>query len=107
MAFAHRAAIEAMQHMMFQSQYPYSLICSPELSCRTQAWAKGSMSGLSHEWQEQFLGLTAGYDRSCSPQESAEMLRIAAKSGLLRYTDMRDAPERFFAAHRLLASKIL
>jgi acyl-CoA oxidase len=29
------------------------------------------------------------------------------RSGMLRYTDMRDAPERFFAAHRLLASMIL
>ena len=86
-------------------------------------WAAGSKS-LSHEWQESFLNTVADYDRSCTPTESAEVgpaypaclqraestnqvLRSFARTGLLRYTDMRDEPERFFAAHRLLASKIL
>lgn len=35
------------------------------------------------------------------------VLRSFIKTGLLRYTDMKQAPERFFAAHRLLASRIL
>ena len=35
--------------------------------------------------------------------ESADALRELVKSGLLRHTDLRDHPERFFKAHRLLA----
>jgi len=61
----------------------------------------------SLEWQEKFLDHVADYNRACTPTESAEVLRSFARTGLLRYTDMRDEPERFFAAHRLLASKIL
>lgn len=69
-------------------------------------WARGTELVLT-SWQEEFLALTADYDRSCSPVESANCLRTVIRSKLLRFTDMRDAPERFFAAHRLLASRIL
>lgn len=69
-------------------------------------WAKGTGS-VSAEWQEAFLAHTEDYDRGCSPVESGQCLRKLVQSKLLRFTDMRDAPERFFAAHRLLASRIL
>lgn len=69
-------------------------------------WARGTEAVLP-EWQEKFLSFTAEYDRSCSPVESANVLRTVIRSKLLRFKDMRDAPERFFAAHRLLASRIL
>ena len=32
----------------------------------------------------------------------ANQLRKIIKTGLLKFTDLRDEPERFFAAHRLL-----
>ena len=35
---------------------------------------------------------------------SSSLLRKLVKSELLRFTDMRDAPEKFFLAHRLLSS---
>eukprot|EP00746_Dinoflagellata_sp_MGD_P127043 gnl/MRDRNA2_/MRDRNA2_61735_c0_seq1.p1 gnl/MRDRNA2_/MRDRNA2_61735_c0~~gnl/MRDRNA2_/MRDRNA2_61735_c0_seq1.p1 ORF type:complete len:547 (+),score=104.90 gnl/MRDRNA2_/MRDRNA2_61735_c0_seq1:90-1643(+) len=69
-------------------------------------WAQGAET-VTIEWQENFLSYTANYDRECTPSESAECLRALCRSKLLRFTDMRDAPERFFAAHRLLASRIL
>lgn len=69
-------------------------------------WAEGT-EAVTTSWQEDFLSYTADYNRSCTPTESADCLRAVCRSKLLRFTDMRDAPERFFAAHRLLASRIL
>jgi acyl-CoA oxidase len=43
------------------------------------------------------------YDSSRSFQDSAAGLRQLIKTGLLTHTDLRDHPERFFKAHRLLA----
>tara|TARA_B100000795_G_C22500517_1_gene323786 strand:- start:168 stop:446 length:279 start_codon:yes stop_codon:yes gene_type:complete len=36
------------------------------------------------------------------PAQSADVLRSLVRTGLLSFTDMRDAPEKFFLAHRLL-----
>ena len=36
-------------------------------------------------------------------EKSAEQLRALIKTGLLRFTDLRDKPARFFEAHRILA----
>jgi len=69
-------------------------------------WARGTET-VTRAWQDDFLSYTSEYDRSCSPVESSQVLRTLCRSKLLRYTDMRDDPERFFAAHRLLASRIL
>lgn len=38
------------------------------------------------------------------PFKSSEVLRTLIRSGILKYTDMQDAPEKFFLAHRLLAT---
>jgi len=43
------------------------------------------------------------YDAS-DPAKSAAILRRLIKSKLLMFTDMRDAPEKFFLAHRLLST---
>ena len=71
------------------------------------AWASASNMSLTSAWQNSFLAFTNDYDRACGPAESASVLRAMIKSKLLNFTDMRDSPERFFAAHRLLATKIL
>ena len=70
------------------------------------AWASGVLT-LDLEWQNSILAHTKNYDRRCTPTESSSCLRNFISSGLLRFTDMQNKPERFFAAHRLLASKIL
>jgi acyl-CoA oxidase len=62
------------------------------------------MAGTSFD-KEAFVGAVAGYTQHATPQESAALLQKLIRTKLLRYTDMRDAPERFFAAHRLLATQ--
>ncbi|EOD25243.1 hypothetical protein EMIHUDRAFT_450487 [Emiliania huxleyi CCMP1516] len=55
-------------------------------------------------WEADFVAATDTiYDSSRSFEDSAAGLRALIKTGLLRHTDLRDRPERFFKAHRLLA----
>ena len=55
-------------------------------------------------WEQAWVEATDEvYDSSRSFQDSAAGLRQLIKTGLLRHTDLRDRPDRFFAAHRLLA----
>jgi hypothetical protein len=54
------------------------------------------------EWERQFKAAIGEIHGRCTYQESAEMLRKLVRSGLLRFTDLQEDPERFFAAHRLL-----
>ena len=55
------------------------------------------------KWESDFLAATATIRSDVSHEESAACLRELVRSGLLRHTDLRDHPERFFKAHRLLA----
>ena len=55
-------------------------------------------------WEAAWLEATEEcYDSSRSFRDSAAGLRALIKTGLLTHTDLRDNPERFFKAHRLLA----
>ena len=55
-------------------------------------------------WEAAWLEATEEvYDSTRTFEESAAGLRELIKTGLLRHTDLRDKPERFFKAHRLLA----
>jgi len=55
-------------------------------------------------WEAEWLKATESvYDSSRSFLDSAAGLRQLIKTGLLTHTDLRDHPERFFKAHRLLA----
>jgi acyl-CoA oxidase len=55
-------------------------------------------------WADQWRNiLKANLRPDTSYQESANALRVIVKSGLLKHTDLRDNPERFFLAHRILA----
>ena len=57
------------------------------------------------EWDAAFLDIADEvYDGARSHQDSAAGLRALIKSGLLRHTDLRDRPDRFFKAHRHLGS---
>ena len=53
-------------------------------------------------WQQQIETITGDVG---SYDESAEQLRDITRSGVLRFTDLRDNPERFFWAHRILAER--
>lgn len=59
------------------------------------------------QWAQDFRDATVGV-AEMDPTEinyatSAQRLRDLIRSGLLRHTDLRDHPERFFLAHRILA----
>lgn len=54
-------------------------------------------------WEADFLAATAVIRSDITHEASAEAMRTLVKSGILRHTDLRDKPERFFKAHRLLA----
>jgi len=60
------------------------------------------------EWATAFKAATTDIGAmdvdSISYNESADRMRTLLKTGLLRHTDLRNNPERFFLAHRLLAS---
>ena len=55
-------------------------------------------------WTDQFLGAVTEVPTATDPAASAAVLRDLVKTNLLSFTDMRDAPEKFFLAHRLLAT---
>lgn len=56
------------------------------------------------QWENDFKQAISGIHGSCHYSESAEMLRTLLKTGLLKFTDIRDRPDRFFKAHRMLLS---
>ena len=56
------------------------------------------------EWAKQFTTAISEIHGRCGYVESSEMLRKLVKTGLLKYTDLQERPERFFQAHRLLLS---
>ena len=62
-------------------------------------------AGHGRDFTESFLDVVRDeLPHATDPAKSSALLRRLVKSELLRFTDMRDAPEKFFLAHRLLSS---
>ena len=57
------------------------------------------------DWAAAFKDATDAFSGEDSHETSAQRMRELIKSGLLRHTDLRDRPARFFEAHRLLARR--
>lgn len=57
---------------------------------------------ISPEWTKQWAEQSASIRNDCTYEDSALQLRALIRTGLLRFTDMRDHPEKFFLAHRML-----
>merc|ERR1719487_1773037 len=57
------------------------------------------------EWSAAWVKEISDIDHRASYDVSADLLRKIERSGLLRLTDIRDNPSRFFLAHRLLAQR--
>ncbi len=57
------------------------------------------------DWAAAFKDATDAFSGEDSHETSAQRMRELVKSGLLRHTDLRDRPDRFFEAHRLLARR--
>jgi len=87
----------------FTARPTSSAICRA-FSALPQEAAVGSIDALSdEEWTSRFLEATSHIDSNTSHKDSAEAMRALVKQGLISYTTLRDYPERFFKAHRLLA----
>ena len=56
------------------------------------------------DFTTKFLAEVQDVPAATCPTKSAAALRSLVKSEVLKFTDMRDAPEKFFLAHRLLAT---
>ena len=56
-------------------------------------------------WDDEWDAIAKKITYTKDFNQSADQLREIVKSGLLRFTDLRDNPERFFAAHRKVAEK--
>eukprot|EP00656_Telonema_subtile_P015135 TRINITY_DN17885_c0_g1_i1.p1 TRINITY_DN17885_c0_g1~~TRINITY_DN17885_c0_g1_i1.p1 ORF type:complete len:473 (+),score=142.25 TRINITY_DN17885_c0_g1_i1:202-1620(+) len=56
----------------------------------------------SETWNQTWTQAVSTIRSDISYDESADILRNLIRSGLLRFTDMRDNPARFFEAHRIL-----
>ena len=52
------------------------------------------------EWSVAFKDATDAFSGEDTHEVSAQRMRELVKSGLLRHTDLRDRPDRFFEAHR-------
>ena len=72
----------------------------------TRALTSLPSSKFDHEqFTDKFLSVVADDAPSATdPAKSASLLRRLVKSEALKFTDMTEAPEKFFLAHRLLAS---
>ena len=55
-------------------------------------------------WTDDFLEVVKDVPSATDPAQSASVLRKLVKSELLKFTDMRDQPEKFFMAHRHLST---
>ena len=53
---------------------------------------------------DEFLAQVADVKDATDPASSSLVLRKLVKSEVLKFTDMREAPEKFFLAHRLLST---
>ena len=56
------------------------------------------------QFTEAFLSLVKDVPTATDPAQSSAILRRLVQSGVLQFTDMEDAPEKFFLAHRLLST---
>lgn len=67
------------------------------------ASARRGLASSSSTWTDNFFKATAGIHGEMSFTESANRLREICKEDLVKGTDIRDDPARFFEAHRILA----
>ena len=98
----------AQHHANFNAAVVRSLSTSTTSRSAAQHHANSNAAVVTDDaawtsaWQEQVDTITGEVG---SYEESADQLRNISKSGILRFTDLRDHPERFFGAHRLLAKE--
>jgi len=71
----------------------------------TRTFSSASTATFDHaEFTSKFLAEVADVTQATDPYQSSQLLRSLIRSKLLKFTDMADAPEKFFLAHRLLST---
>lgn len=60
--------------------------------------------GELEEFTENFVAAVDDVTEATDPARSSALLRRLVKTKLLKYTDMKDKPEKFFMAHRILST---
>lgn len=58
---------------------------------------------MSASWREQWIEAVSKIRSDLGYENSAEQLRTLQKTGLLKLTDLKEEPSKFFEAHKLLA----
>jgi len=62
-------------------------------------------AAVAMSWTGQWISAVEAIRSDLGFDDSAQQLRALTKTGLLKLTDLRDNPDRFFEAHRLLAER--
>ena len=81
-----------------------SALCTDVPSSYFSSSAAPTYAGELETFTNHFLAEVEEVTEATDPAKSSRVLRKLVKSGLLKFTDMRDSPEKFFMAHRLLAT---
>ena len=88
---------------MIQSISSPMSIKSPWISTNMRAMSTTNKFDV-HEWTEKFIDAIKEVPKATDPAQSSKALRKLVKTKLLLFTDMANNPEKFFLAHRLLAT---
>jgi acyl-CoA oxidase len=56
----------------------------------------------TEQWKQQWKNVVSNIRSDVSYEDSAKQLRSIVKSGLLKFTDLQESPDKFFLAHRML-----
>ena len=76
----------------------------PARVCRKSSSMAVQFDEDMRRWTDDFLEVVKDVPSATDPAQSATILRQLVKSELLKFTDMRDQPEKFFMAHRHLST---
>ena len=75
------------------------------LAARSPVLRAISTTSFDHQsFTDKWVAAVDDVPTATDPAQSASILRRLTKTKLLKYTDMKDAPEKFFLAHRLLST---
>ena len=66
---------------------------------------KSKLNTMDEDWKKKWTEMVNEIKYNEDYFASAKQLRGIIKSGMLRFTDLRDCPEKFFLAHRSIAAR--
>eukprot|EP00729_Bicosta_minor_P023580 gene23580-18820_t len=85
------------------SRLPHTAVRRPGLLRQHLVAATSRAASTDSAWAAKWSDATEVIHSDVTHHESGEQLRKLIGTGLLKFTDLRDDPEKFFHAHRVLA----